>query len=172
MFLVAALAGVYHYAASSLNYFEENSDLKAKYERRKNLDDLEKKMLAVEMKTRLGAQKRIPAAVSSSENGRDNLTTEAESAEPKLLAKQYFERAKDKCYELNSELVCLRIIEQAVSQYPESEWTGQSLVLLTDFYFRTKRLVQAREILKILKQDFKNYKSVQEKVIVIERHLT
>lgn len=94
-----------------------------------------------------------------------------EITDAKILSKKYFLDAKAKCYELNQEVNCLRTIEEAVTHYPESEWTGQSLVLLADFYYRTKRLGQARDILKILKQDFKTSKVIQEKVLILERHL-
>lgn len=162
--LVGLLAGVYYYAYSSLNYFEDNQALKTKYERKKSLNSLAKKLQKLDARSRLDSTERAPAAVSN--DVPVQVTTDA-----RLLAREYFSIAKVKCYELNSELECLQTIEQAVTQYPESAWTGQALVLLTDFYYRTKRLSQAREILGILKHDFKHDKAVQEKVLIIERHL-
>lgn len=164
LILVGLLSGVYYYAATYLNYFEDNVVLKTKYERKKNLDSLAKKLQKLEAKSRLDAASRSPAAVSSELPVQ--ITTDA-----RLLAREYFSIAKAKCYELNSELECLQTIEQAVTQYPESAWTGQALVLLTDFYYRTKRFSQAREILGILKHDFKSDKAIREKVLIIERHL-
>lgn len=164
LILVGLLAGVYYYAYSSLNYFENNEVLKTKYERKKNLNSLAKKLQKLEARNRLDSANRAPAAVST--EFPVQVTTDA-----RLLAREYFSIAKVKCYELKSELECLQIIEQAVTQYPESAWTGQALVLLTDFYYRTKRLSQAREILGILKHDFRNDKAIQEKVLIIERHL-
>lgn len=164
LILVGLLAGVYYYASTYLNYFEDNSVLKTKYERKKSLNSLAKKLQKLDTKSRLDAASRAPAAVSIGVPV--PITTDAH-----LLAREYFSIAKVKCYELNSELECLQTIEQAVTQYPESAWTGQALVLLTDFYYRTKRLSQAREILGILKHDFKNDKAIQEKVLIIERHL-
>ena len=164
LILVALLGGVYYYAYSSLNYFEDNEVLKTKYERKKSLNSFVGKLQKLKERRRLEAVNRAPAALQ--DEVISPVTTDA-----RLLAREYFAIAKVKCYELKSELDCLRTIEQAVTQYPESEWTGQTLVLLTDFYYRTKRLTQAREILSIHKQEFKNDKAIQEKVIIIERHL-
>ncbi len=164
LILVSVLAGVYYYAHSSLNDFEDNEVLKTKYERKKNLNNLARKLQKLDVRGRLDATNRAPAAVQAELPVQ--ITTDA-----RLLAREYFSIAKQKCYELQSELECLQTIEQAVTQYPESAWTGQALVLLTDFYYRTKRLTQAREILTILKQDFRNDKAIQEKVVIIERHL-
>ena len=164
LILVAALAGIFYYAHSSLNYFEDNELLRTRYERKKNLNSLAKKIQKLEVRNQLEAANRAPAAVGA--DARISVMTDA-----RLLAQEYFTIAKVKCYELKSELDCLQTIEQAVTHYPESQWTGQALVLLTDFYYRTKRLSQAREILGILRQDFKKDKSVQDKVIIIERHL-
>lgn len=164
LILVGLLAGVYYFAYSSLNYFENNEVLKTKYERKKNLNSLAKKLQKLDARSRLDSASRAPAAVSPE-------LPEMIITDARQLAREYFSIAKVKCYELNSELECLQIIEQAVTQYPESIWTGQALVLLTDFYYRTKRLAQAREILSILQHDFKNDKAIQEKVLIIERHL-
>lgn len=164
LILVAALAVVYHYAQSSLNYFENNELLKANYERKKILNSLAIRLKKLDVRHQQEVVNRAPAAVGD-EPGR-SITTDA-----RLLAKEYFTIAQIKCYELKSELECLLTIEQAVTHYPESQWTGQALVLLTDFYYRTKRHSLAREVLGILKRDFKNDKPVQEKVSIIERHL-
>ena len=164
LILISLLTGVYYFAYFSLNYFENNEVLKTKYERKKNLNNLARKLQKLDARGRFAAANRSPAAIQAELPVQ--VTTDA-----RLLAREYFSRAKIKCYELQSELECLQTIEQAVTQYPESAWTGQTLVLLTDFYYRTKRLTQAREILRILKQDFRNDKAIQEKVLIIERHL-
>ena len=164
LILVSLLAGVYYYAYSSLNYFEDNEVLKTKYERKKNLNSLAKKLQKLDARSRLESENRAPAGVKT--EPAFQITTDAH-----VLAREYFSIAKVKCYELKSELECLQTIEQAVTQYPESAWTGQALVFLTDFYYRTRRLTQAREILHILKHDFRNDKAIQEKVLIIERHL-
>lgn len=170
LILVSALGGVYYYAYSSLNYFDANPALKTIYERKRSLNSLAKRLKKIDRDAKLNAlNKRNPASVETPSES-ENIFPE-NSKEAKLVSKKYFTIAKVKCYELNAELECLRIIEEAVTHYPESEWTGESLVLLTDFYYRTRRISQAREILKILKQDFRDYKPIQEKVIIIERHL-
>ena len=86
-------------------------------------------------------------------------------------AKSYYHEAKNKCYQLDKEMDCLQAFESAVTHFPESNWTGESLVFLTEFYHKTKRITQAKDILKILKKDFKHNQSIQNKVEMIERNL-
>lgn len=175
LFIFVLLAGVYFYAYSTLSYFETNPALKAELERKKGLISLESKLKKIahekqKLENQASTNSRniasIPAEVRNTEFVVDeDIVGDAE------LAKKYYIKAKTKCYESNSELDCLRTIEEAVTHFPESSWTAESLVLLTDYYYRTRRISQAREILRILKLDFKDNISVQKKVIVIERQL-
>lgn len=171
--LVLTLSGVFIYSYKSLDYFESNAVIKAKFERRKSLISLQKKLdeIAKPGKQNLRSVASITAEPDETEflsekniNNEKNMSVE-ESAE------KYYLEAKVKCYKLNKESDCLRVIESAVTHFPESNWTGESLVLLTEFYYRTKRVALLRDILKILKNDFKNDESIQQKVVMIERYL-
>ena len=170
LFIFALLAGVYYYAYSTLSYFENNSELKAKLERKKGLISLEERLKKIALKNQAITNSRNIASIPKSAQETE-FAVDENIVDGIELAKKYFFKAKTKCYELNNELDCLRTIEETVTHFPESQWTAESLVLLTDYYYRTKRMSQAREILRILKLDFKNNKSVQEKVIIMERQL-
>ena len=121
----------------SLNYFENNPDLKAKFERKKSLISLAKKLENISKFNNSNLKTRQIASISESQNEVD-LTVD-DSVGANQLAKKYYIVAKAKCYEINKEIECLSTIEAAVTQFPGSSWTAESLVLLTDFYYRTKR---------------------------------
>jgi|GEM_PF-3770313 len=152
--LVLTLTGVLFYSYKYLDYFENNPELKAQYERKKNLLSLQKKLSKLAQFEKLSSR-QIASTVET----------------PEETAKKYFHEAKVKCYEVNKEIDCLHAIELGITHFPESNWTGESLVLLTEFYYRSKRAIQARDILMILKKDFKKDESIQQKVELIERHL-
>lgn len=173
--LVLALTGIFFYSYKTLNYFETNKELKAKLERKKSLISLQKRMdeLANTAKlNRQSNQRSVASLTNNLTNEPDDIEfaieTNIDASEP---AKKYYLEAKIKCYELNKEIECIRIIESAVTHFPDSSWTAESLVLLTEFYYRTKRTANARDILKILKDDFKKDESVQKKVLILERHI-
>lgn len=165
--LVFILTGIYYYTYSQSQWLEHNSVVKAKLQREKGLAQLNKRLNEISKESKL--QSRSIASISS-----DPLETEFITENHILLdesAKKYYLEAKSKCYELNKEIECMKIVEKAVTHFPDSEWTGETLVLLTEFYYRTKRPNHMKDILKVLKKDFAQNKSIQGKVDLIERHL-
>lgn len=165
--LVVVLSGVYFYAYKKLNYFENNPKLQAKVERIKSLNSLQKKLKQLEQSSH--TEKRQIASISRGPEESEFLNEPSLTKE--ITARDYYLQAKSKCYELNKEIECMKVIDSAVTHFPESKWTGESLVILSEFYYRTRRTSQMHDILKILKEDFKNEKSIQEKVDIIERQL-
>jgi hypothetical protein len=166
--LVLSLSGIFLYSYKYLNQFENNADLRANFERSQSLLSLKKKLASIAANEK--TQQRQITSISK------QVETEFESdiekiIDGELLSQRFYIQAKSKCYEENQEIECIRIIDIAVSQFPQSVWTAESLVLLTDFYYRTKRTEQAREVLNVLKTEFKNNDSIQSKVLIIERHL-
>lgn len=171
--LFLTLGVIYFYAEKTLNYFEDNVVLKTKYERQKSLLSLKSRLKAIseaslkqENKT---SSKREVASISPVAS--EPTFAVDENLDSNEQAKKYYIEAKARCYELNKEFECIKIIDTVVTHFPDSDWTAESLVLLTDFYYRTKRLNEARDVLNILKTDFKNSKSIQNKIVIIERHL-
>lgn len=165
--LVFMLTGIYIYVHEKMNYFENDSHLKAQYERKEGVISMQQKLTEID-KVAKAVPRRI-ASISSEPNDSEFMSEDNIILEES--AKQYYTEAKTKCYELNKELDCIKIIENAVTHFPESNWTGETLVLLSEFYYRTKRPAHMKDIVKILKQDFKDNKSIQDKVVLIERHL-
>jgi len=166
--LVLSLSGVFLYSYKYLDQFESNAALRAKFERNQSLLSLKKKLESIAANEKI--QQRQIASISKQvqtefENEIENII------DGEQLAQRFYIQAKSKCYEENQEIECIKIIDAAVSQFPQSVWTAETLVLLTDFYYRTKRTELAREVLNVLKTDFKYNDSIQSKVLIIERHL-
>lgn len=165
--LVLVLTGIYYYTYQQTKWLESNSAIRTKVQREKGLVKLNKRLEEISKESKL--QSRTIASISP-----DPIESEFISESHILLdesAKKYYIEAKSKCYELNKELDCMKIVEKAVTHFPDSEWTGETLVLLTEFYYRTKRPQHMKDILKVLKKDFANNKSIQDKVGLIERQL-
>lgn len=166
--LVLALSGIFYFSAQHLNQFENNAALKAKFERQQSLINLKNKLENLARAEK--SQQRTIASIP--ETTKTDFEADIEKTlNPDELAKKFYMQAKNKCYEQHQEIECIKIIDTSVSQFPDSEWTAESLVLLTDFYYRTKRTGQAKQVLNVLKTEFKNNKSIQNKVTIIERHL-
>jgi len=91
------------------------------------------------------------------------------SVDANEVARSYFSKAKEYCYQPSKEVDCVTTIDTVITQFPESVWAGESLLLLTDLYRRTNRKDQIEDIVKILKTDFKEFKSVQVKVDYLEK---
>jgi hypothetical protein len=92
-------------------------------------------------------------------------------AELQKQAEILYTDAQKYCYEFNGELSCLEVIEKVVTHFPETVWAGKSLLILGDFYHRTKRFEQARDIVSILKSEFGKKPELRKKTALLERAL-
>lgn len=164
--IMTLLGGIYHYAANSMSYFDDPV-IQSMLERKIQLRQLEKKMHAIEVKT---AESRTPqrAIASIPQGSSEEIVLEASMSSEKM-AKKLYEEAKSKCYQEGQEEACIQTIDKVVSHFPESVWAGESLVLLTDYYYRTARVSQAREVVQILKNEFSYSAEIQSKVAIIEK---
>jgi hypothetical protein len=163
--LVCLLGSIYYIAGSSFDNFENNKNLQARLERQKKLTSLMKKLDSL-AKSNEG-QSREPASISDKEKGPEFVIDSQLQADK--ISQIFYEEAKTRCYEPNKEIECLNTIDKIVTQFPDSVWAGESLLILSDFYYRTHRTAEAREVVYILKNEFKNVKSIQDKVTIVER---
>lgn len=78
------------------------------------------------------------------------------SINPDLLAEAYFERANLSCQNSSNlkEQSCLEDVETVVSQFPESKWAKESLLLLNSVYSKLRRFKEAESVMKIVKSEF------------------
>jgi hypothetical protein len=179
--LFTTLVGIYYYSYQSLSYFDKNVDLLAKIERKKNLTHLAQKLKSIEIenKEKIFMQQRgVVRGVASVQSLTQPLTKSSSIQidantirTSDAMAKEYYDKAKIICYEPGQEVECMNIIDMAITHFPESNWTGENLVLLIELFYRTKCLKPARDILEILKTNFNEVDSIESKVAVIERHL-
>lgn len=94
----------------------------------------------------------------------------ANSADSDFLAQAYFRRADVECESINTkEANCLNDIETLVSQFPESNWAGEGLLLLSHVYLKQKKYKEAQSILKIVKSEFSNQSVLMSKVHLMEK---
>ena len=165
--LVLVLSYTFFYASNSLNYFENNPILKAKFERSKDLQILKKELN--ELAAANKPNSRQVASINPIEKTEVVNSIGHSSPDVSELARKYFAAAKQSCYQPQQEMECLNNIDVVISQFPESIWAGESLVLLTELYQKNNKEKQAEDLLKILKSDFKSYPSVQVKVNYLEK---
>lgn len=79
------------------------------------------------------------------------------SADSDLLAEAYFERAYFSCQSSSNSFKdenCLEDVETIVSQFPESKWAKESLILLSSVYTKLRRFKEAESVTKIVKSEF------------------
>ncbi len=168
IFLVGVLTYTYFFASKSLDYFDTNPELKARYERQKEL-----KLLKDEISQLAKENKQIERSMASIRHTDIEVVNSVghSSSDVNDLARKYYSKAKENCYQPKKEAECMANIDTLVSQFPESIWAGESLLLLTELYYRNNRNAQILDLIKILKTDFKQYKSVQLKVDYLEKQL-
>lgn len=166
--LVGVLTYTYYFASQSLDYFENNPKLKARFERQKEL-----KLLNSEMAELAKQNKQVERSMASIHNAEVEVVNSIShsSADVNDLARKYYSKAKDNCYQPKKEAECITSIDTLVSQFPETIWAGESLLLLTEVYYRNNKNAQILDLIKILKTDFKQYKSVQLKVDYLEKQI-
>ena len=160
--IVLSLSYVYVYSLSSLDYFETNLVLKDKYERNLKLISLNN-----ELKQLKSVKKREPATIRADIKNSDF----DHLLEPAQLAKQLYFVAKDSCTDVQKEMQCLADIDILVTQFPESIWAGESLVLLSQVYYRNKRFEQVQDLLAILKVEFSSFSTIQAKINFLEKQV-
>ena len=79
------------------------------------------------------------------------------SVDSDLLAEAYFERASLSCQSSSNTFkdeTCLEDVEMIVSQFPESKWAKESLILLSSVYTKLRRFKEAESVTKIVKSEF------------------
>jgi hypothetical protein len=163
IFLVGVLGYTFYYAHNSLDYFENNPTLKAKYERTMQLKALNKELKDIHRKS----NKSVSRQVASIDASKDNFVV-GSALDNQAVAKKYYSKVRSVCFEPTKEMECLTNIDLVVSQFPETVWAAESLIILTEIYHQNRRDKQAQDVLHILKNEFKNYPTVQSKVNYLE----
>lgn len=154
--IIAALGSVQYYVATSKTYIENNPELTAQIERQKELAVLKAELEKIQAAQQIKPSREI-ASVSA----------------PPIMdqAEQHFAKLKMECDQKDVSPVCLDQIDLMISQYPETLWAAESMVVLADIYTKTNESRRAVDLLKVLRARFAGYPTVQAKVNYIEKRL-
>ncbi len=86
------------------------------------------------------------------------------STDANLLAEAMYEKSVVSCQLAPNDEQCLSDIESLVTQFPESQWAGESLVILSQIYTKLKRFPEAESVLRIVKTNFSNDRAIIQKI--------
>lgn len=100
---------------------------------------------------------------------RSMASIESFEVDPEKIAAKLYKEVVEQCINHKKDLPCLEKIDSVVTQFPESPWTGKSLVVLTNRYIKEKRFEQASDLVQIVRQEFKNEKEVQQLLKEVEK---
>jgi len=78
------------------------------------------------------------------------------------LSRADYEFLSIKCNQSKINDICIERVDQMVSQYPYSEWTGLALLWLSDVYAKVNRIEDSRKLVNILKKDFSDSKKISK----------
>ncbi len=115
-----------------------------------------------------GPQRSIASITAAGSKKPSRIDANKELIDSAAVAEAYYQTAKINCEKYKKEDVCTKNIEIIVSQFPETRWAGESLLLLSRLYMKTRHLERAREILNIVRTEFKYDKEIQSKLAAIE----
>lgn len=96
----------------------------------------------------------------------------AGSVDPELLAEAYFGKAEISCATyLVKENSCLDDIEILISQFPDTVWAGEGLIVLSSVYSKQKRYKEAGSLIAIVKNEFADKKNLIAKANQVEKSM-
>ncbi len=84
---------------------------------------------------------------------------QAGGANSNFMAKAEYEKINLICTQ-KLEPDCLREIDVMVSQFPDSNWTAKSLLLLSHYYYKQNRVAESKSLINIIRSEFKSYKDL------------
>lgn len=84
------------------------------------------------------------------------------SADPDTLARAEYEKMAVQCREYKMNEECIKSVDYLVSQFPDTQWTGYSLVWLAKTYKKARRQTDFKEIVSLINSDFKHYPQVKK----------
>lgn len=88
---------------------------------------------------------------------------QASSSNPEHAAKAEYEKIGLVCTE-KLELDCMAEIDVIVSQFPDSNWTAKSLLLLSHYYYKQNRVAESKSLINIIRTEFKAYNELNRDI--------
>lgn len=95
---------------------------------------------------------------------------QATSSNPDHAAKAEYEKISLICTE-KLELECMAEIDVIVSQFPDSNWTAKSLLLLSHFYYKQNRVAESKSLINIIRTEFKAYNDLNRDIQKLAKNL-
>ncbi len=84
------------------------------------------------------------------------------SSDSNTLARAEYEKMALQCRDYKVNVECMKSVDYLISQFPDTEWTGYSLVWLAKTYKKARRQTDFKEIVGLIKTDFKHYPQVKK----------
>ena len=85
------------------------------------------------------------------------------SSNPEHVAKAEYEKISLICNQ-KLELDCMNEIDMIVSQFPDSNWTAKSLLLLSHYYYTQNRVNEAKSLINIIRTEFRAYNDLNHDI--------
>lgn len=85
------------------------------------------------------------------------------SPQSEILAQAEYEKINLICNQ-KLESDCMNEIELIVSQFPDSNWTAKSLLLLSHYYYKQNRTAESKSLIKIIRTEFKAYNDLSRDI--------
>lgn len=162
--IIAVLSYVYYYANTSLDHFANNPNLQAQLKRSQEL-----KLLQADLNEINRKNKSLSRGLASiKKTSTESLFVASSALDTNEVARVIYSKAKEACYKPYAEMDCINHIDTLVTQFPESIWAGESLLLLSEIYLKNNKSSQALDLIKLLKVEFHQFKSIQAKVEYLE----
>lgn len=160
--LISGFSVLYKSAEFQFSDVKANSELNQKLVRQIEELKLRNQVALIERGggSSKGAIVRAPSSISPQKD---------KFVQPILLAEAYYNAAKANCDKYKKEQACVQAIDTVITQFPESHWAGESLLLLSHLYIKTQNTAKAKEMLNIVRQEFKNDKEIQKKLKEFEK---
>lgn len=162
VFIVMGLGYAYFYTSTSKDFFENNPKLQAQFERQRQLAVLQKELAELNQK-RSGASRGLASLPPGQEVVPEHVTFKPETAE------QHYANLKEICGLNADQPECLSEIDLVITQYPETVWAAESMLVLLDIYQKNNENRRSMELVKIIRTRFSQFANVQAKVNYYEK---
>jgi hypothetical protein len=85
------------------------------------------------------------------------------SSNAEYIAKAEYEKINLICTQ-KLEVDCINEIDMIVSQFPDSNWTAKSLLLLSHYYYKENRVNDSKTLINIIRTEFKTYNELDRDI--------
>lgn len=154
--IVVSLGAVFYFMSTSKSYIDNNPQQLAQLKRQKELVLVQRQLVEIKNKN---IERHIASINSHS------------GQEMPENAQDLFSKIKKTCLMDISSSYCLNQIEAMVTQFPDTIWAGESMLILIESYQANQETRKSVELIKILKDRFSEHKIIQSKIDFFEKRI-